>query len=362
MSPPAVPPASAADALNPLDPKLVERLRRDLESALEASANGTLALAVSGGPDSMAMLALAHAAFSGRVAAATVDHRLRSASADEARIVADWCATAGIPHTTLQPPRRIFRSNMQADARHLRYDLLGQWAIEIGAQALLTAHHCDDQAETFLMRARRGSGPGGLGGIRTRWRWERHRWHKGYPKAGVAAVADIDGVAVVRPLLEWRRAELRAIVEQSKIPFVDDPSNADDRFDRVRMRQLLAQNAWLDPVALARSARICRESDAALAAMMDWIGRERTLASDVAERRIDMSGLPRELRRRLARDAIGYVRLFEGVSEGNWGDSTNIESLLDALDRGSGATQAGVMVQVRGEIWHFRPAPPRRSL
>jgi len=362
MSPPAVPPASAADALNPLDPAWVERFRRDLQAALGKPFEATLALAVSGGPDSMAMLALAHASFPGRIAAATVDHRLRAASADEARMVADWCATAGIPHTTLQPQRRIFRSNIQADARHLRYDLLGQWAIETGAQALLTAHHCDDQAETFLMRARRGSGPGGLGGIRAQWRWERHRWHKGYPKAGVAAVADVAGVTVVRPLLDWRRDELRAIAEQAALPFVDDPSNADDRFDRVRMRQLLALNPWLDPVALARSARTCGESDAALAAMMDWIGRERTLASDVAERRIDMSGLPRELRRRLARDAIGYIRLIDGTTEGNWGDSTNIESLLDALDAGSSATQAGVMASAKGDIWTFRPAPPRRSL
>lgn len=362
MSPPAAPPPSASDALTPPDPLWVARFGRDLAAVLGKPFEGTLALAVSGGPDSMAMLALAHAAFPGRVVAATVDHRLRPASADEAQMVAHWCAAAGIPHATLTPPRRIFRSNVQADARHLRYDLLGQWAIETAASALLTAHHCDDQAETFLMRARRGSGPGGLGGIRTQWRWERRRWHKGYPKAGIAAVADVDGVTVVRPLLDWRRAELRAIAEQIAIPFVDDPSNADDRFDRVRMRQLLAQNPWLDPVALARAARICGESDAALAAMVDWIGRERTLASDVAERRIDMSGLPRELRRRLARDAIGYVRLIEGTTEGNWSDSANIESLLDALDAGSAATQAGVMARAQGDIWTFCPAPPRRSL
>lgn len=308
------------------------------------------------------MLALAHAAFPGAVAAATVDHGLRAASAGEARMVADWCAAAGVAHAVLAPTRRVRASNVQADARHLRYDLLGQWAIGIGASLLLTAHHCDDQAETFLMRARRGSGPGGLGGIRTAWRWERHRWHRGYPKGGVAAVADVDTVTVVRPLLGWRRAELRALVEGAGIPFVDDPSNADDRFDRVRMRQLLGQNPWLDPVALARSAQSCGESDSALAAMIDWIGRERTLASDADQRRIDMAGLPREARRRLARDAIGHVRRVGSVTEGNWSDSANIESLLDALDAGSAATQAGVMARAQGDIWTFCPAPPRRSL
>lgn len=320
-----------------------------------------IALAVSGGPDSMAMLALAHAAFPGGIAAATVDHGLRPASADEARMVAAWCAGMGIPHRTLRPARRIAGSNVQADARQLRYDLLGQWAIETGAHALLTAHHCDDQAETFLMRARRGSGPAGLGGIRTRWRWERQRWHRGYPEAGVAAVADVAGMTVIRPLLDWRRAELRSIAEQAAIPFVDDPSNANERFDRVRMRQLLAQNPWLDPVALARSAASCGESDAALAAMMEWIATERTLASDADERRVDMAGLPRELKRRLARDAIGYVRLVGSVTEGRWSASTNIEALLDALDAGAAATQAGVIVRARGTIWTFREAPPRRS-
>jgi tRNA(Ile)-lysidine synthase len=361
MSPPAAPPASASNALSPLDPHRVERFRHDLTHAFGGAVAAPIALAVSGGPDSMAMLALAHAAFPGGIVAATVDHGLRPASADEAAMVAAWCADSGIPHRTLRPARRIAGSNVQADARQLRYDLLGHWAIELGAHALLTAHHCDDQAETFLMRARRGSGPGGLGGIRTRWRWERQRWHKGYPKAGVAAVADVDGVTVVRPLLGWRRAELRAIAAQAAIPFVDDPSNADERFDRVRMRQLLAQNPWLNPVALARSARSCEESDAALAAMMHWIATERTLASDADERRIDMAGLPRELKRRLARDAIGYVRLVASVTEGNWSDSTNIEALLDALEAGAAATQAGVIVRPRGTVWTFREAPPRRS-
>lgn len=363
MSPPAAPPASAGDALRAPDPEWVERFRRDLTSALggEPGPDDRFALAVSGGGDSMAMLALARAAFPRRVIAASVDHRLRSAGADEARMVADWCAGAGIAHTTLTPKRAIASANLQAEARKARYDLLGNWAVDAGAAALLTAHQCDDQAETFLMRARRGSGPGGLAGIRTRWLWERHRWHRGYPKGGVVAVADVDAVAVVRPLLGWRRAELREVAQATAIPFVDDPSNADDRFDRVRARQLLAEQPWIDPAALARSARICGETDADFDAVLTWLGRERTLESDVAERRIDVRGLPRELRRRLARDAIAYVRLIQAVTEGDWSESANIESMLDALERGSGATHAGVMASADGEVWHFREAPPRRS-
>ncbi|MFL9839681.1 tRNA lysidine(34) synthetase TilS [Sphingomonas sp. ST-64] len=362
MSPPAVPPASASD-LNPLGPELVERFRRDLADALgrTAAPEDQFALAVSGGADSMAMLALAHAAYPGRVMAATVDHRLRSASSDEAEMVARWCAKVGIRHATLTPNRTISPTNLQADARKVRYDLLGAWAIGIGAVVLLTAHQCDDQAETFLMRARRGSGPGGLAGIRTRWTWERHRWHRGYPQGGVVAVADVDAVTVVRPLLGWRRRELRGLVETASIPFVDDPSNDDERFDRVRARRLLAEQPWIDAEALARSARICAEADADLDAMMVWLGRERTRESCVEERRIDVAGLPRELRRRLARDAIGYVRLVSAISEGRWSESANVEALLDALEGGTGATQAGVMAVAEGDVWTFREAPPRRS-
>ncbi|WP_339501760.1 tRNA lysidine(34) synthetase TilS, partial [Pseudomonas canadensis] len=131
-----------------------------------------IALAVSGGPDSMAMLALAAAAFPGQVHAATVDHRLRAAAAAEARMVAAWCANAGVPHTTLVVAEPIGPGSVQARARAVRYELLLPWAAEIGASCLATAHHADDQAETFLMRAALGSGVAGLAGIRARQRRE----------------------------------------------------------------------------------------------------------------------------------------------------------------------------------------------
>jgi tRNA(Ile)-lysidine synthase len=346
------PPPSAADPVSP-DPAAVAQFAHDLAAAIGAAPAGPVAVAISGGPDSMAMLALAHAALPGRVLAATVDHRLRADAADEAAMVAQWCATAGIPHTTLAPPRPPQGASIQAQARHVRYDLLGEWALARGARALLTAHHADDQAETFLMRAARGSGPAGLAGIRTRWTWQPERW-RGEGSASAA------GLLVVRPLLGWRRATLRALAVASALPFVDDPSNADPRHDRTGFRALLAQAPLLDVEGLARAAQHCAQADAALAETVAWLERERILPSPPGERCLDVGDIPRELRRRLARRAIQHVR-SHAPAEGSWSDAANIEPLLDALESGAGATRAGVAVSPSGNRWRFRPAPPRRS-
>ena len=349
---------SASDGVTP-ETRFAVDLAQALGRAL--AVEDRLALAVSGGPDSMAMLALAQRAFPGRVIAATVDHGLRTGAAAEAAMVASYCRASGIPHAILKPDAGWVPKTIQADARHKRYALLGAWAIDAGAIMLLTAHHLDDQAETFLMRAVRGSGVAGLGGIRARWMWERHRWHHGYPKGGVAGVADIDAIAVVRPLLGWRRAELAEVVATAGLPVVDDPSNVDDRFDRVRMRSLLADQRVLDPPGIAQAAAACADANAAIDAIMDMLHRERMRDSDVYARVYDVTALPREIRRRLVRDAIGYVRNIDSVTEGTWSSATNVEALLDALEAGSGATIAGVMASADGMIWYFRPAPPRRA-
>lgn len=342
-----------------LPPEAVTRFTRALTALATApTPDRPLAVAVSGGPDSMALLALATAAFPDNVIAATVDHRLRPASAQEAAMVAAWCRTRAIPHATLAPSKPPAGASIQAQARHARYALLADWAIAARASALATAHHADDQAETFLMRAARASGPAGLAGIRPYWRYEQHRWHASYPKGGVVAVADVTPLPIVRPLLTWRRADLRALA--ADLPFVDDPSNTDPRHDRTAARALLAAGQ-IHPLALAASAAHCREVDAALTETIDWLWRTRSREAEAGEHRLDMTDLPRELRRRLARVAIREGRLINGIAEGPWSDAANIESLLDALDSGGKATQAGIMASAKGEIWHFRPAPPRRS-
>lgn len=301
---------------------------------------GTLGLAVSGGSDSMALLLLGHAALPGRIRVATVDHRLREGSERDAALVAGACADLGVPHATLSPDAPIAGASLQAQAREARYALLAGWAREAGADCIATAHQADDQAETFLMRASRGSGLAGLAGIRAR--------------------TEINGVAIVRPLLDWRRAELRAIVRRAGLDFVDDPANADQRHDRTRYRQLLDREEWLDAPNLAAAARHLAEADDDVRAMTDWLWRQRAEVEG-DECRIVVEGLPRELCRRLARRAIGLVRDRHAIAAPAWSDAAGIEPLLEALSAGRGATRAGVQASVRGDQWRFRRAPPRRG-
>jgi tRNA(Ile)-lysidine synthase len=298
----------------------------------------------------MAMLALAHAAFPGQAVAATVDHRLRSESADEAAMVARYCAAAGIAHDILNiavPPDA--GDNIQSWARQERYALLQRWAVEAGAASLATAHHADDQAETFLMRAARGSGLPGLAAVRARR----------YIDMDIAGHQQ--KLALVRPLLGWRRQELRAVATDGAVPFVDDPSNYDDRFDRTRFRRLLAEAPWIDPVQIGRSAAHLAEIDADMLAISQWFLSERALPSGDNEISLNVAGLPRAVRRYLVRFAIEHVLRMNGLDAGSWSPATNVEALLDALEVGKAATQAEVMASARGQVWHFRPAPPRRS-
>lgn len=221
----------------------------------EAAAGGGAArvgVAVSGGPDSLALLLLAHASLPGRVAAATVDHGLRADSAAEAEGVARICAELGVPHRTL--PVSVGEGSIQSAAREARYAALAGWMGEEGLAALATAHHADDQAETLLMRLNRASGVAGLAGVRER---------------GPVPGADL---LLVRPLLGWRRAELAGVVAAAGLDAVDDPSNSDHRFDRARLRAQMAGAVWLDVAAIARSAAHLADADAALewAAQREW--------------------------------------------------------------------------------------------
>lgn len=331
------------------DPALTARFLADLTAALGRAPGDDerLALGVSGGPDSMAMLALAAAALPGRVMAATVDHRLRLESADEAAMVARACAALGVPHATLVPDEPIARANLQANARAVRYGLLDRWARERAASLLATAHHADDQAETFLMRAARGSGVAGLAGVRP-----RQVRGEGEP-------------VIVRPLLGWRRAELRALVEDCGLPFVDDPSNLDPHYDRSRFRALLAVMPELDPAQLARAATHAAEADEAIREFERWLWSDRRVAPagvDDPDGQVwlDITALPRELKRRLARAAIEQVRHANGINSPDFGASSNIEPLLDTLEAGRKASQSGVVVRPRGTVWRFSKAPPRR--
>jgi tRNA(Ile)-lysidine synthase len=293
-----------------------------------------LAVAVSGGPDSVALLHLAVAAFPGNVTALTVDHGLRAAAADEAATLARLCAAADIPHVTLRWDDQKPASNLQAAARAARYRLMAGWCAGHGVPLLATAHHADDQAETLLMRLARGSGSGGLAGIRAC----RPLGH---------------GVTLVRPLLGVRRAELAGIAAATGWPLVDDPTNRDRRHDRTAARALLAATPWLDPARLAAAAAHLADAEAALAWTVEraWAGRA---VIDPAGLSLDVAGLPVELVRRLVARAVTH--LCPGATL----RGPDVARLVAALAQGRRATLAGV-IATGGPLWRFKIAPPRRA-
>ncbi len=314
-----------------IDPKFVSRLAVDLDALV---APGTkIGVAVSGGPDSLALLLLAAAARPGLVEAATVDHALRPQSRAEADMVAEVCARSSVSHSILTVTwRKPAKSNVQARAREARYQLLGEWALERKVASVATAHHLDDQAETLLMRLARGAGIGGLGSVRTR-----------RPL--------IKGVQLVRPLLGWRKTELTALVAAAGLEPVDDPSNRDPRHDRVRMREWLKRADWAEPERIAASAAWLDEADQAL----DWalaplVTARITRLDGVVS--IDPSDVPRELQRRLLLAAFAEL----GVHRPRGPELTRA---MDTLGKGGVTTLAGLKLQ-GGPVWRLRLAPPRR--
>ena len=318
-----------------LAPELIERFRKDLDPLVAADAR--VGLAVSGGPDSLALLLLAAAAGPGMIEVATVDHALRPESRSEAETVAGLCKELDVPHSILTVDwKQKPRTALQQRARIARYRMLTAWATERELAALATAHHLDDQVETFVMRLARGAGVRGLAGMR-----------RVAPTPGAK-------IPLVRPLLGWRRSELERICADAGVTPVNDPSNADEQFERVRIRQALAQLPQLDLAAVGKSLAHLGQADAALqwATTKEW---ERAVTASDAEVIYRPDGAPREIRRRIASRAVARL-----TSEGRRGDlrGRELDRLLVALGAGGKATLRGVLCS-GGEEWRFISAPKR---
>ncbi len=255
---------------------------------------GTIGIAVSGGGDSTALL-LAAADWARpaglAVHAATVDHGLRPQAAAEARHVAALCARHDIPHDTLTLDALHDGAGLQARARAARYAALAAWGRGRGVGAVLLGHTADDVAETTLMRLLRGAGLDGL--------------------AAMAAWRRVEGMDFGRPFLGVTRAALRAVLTRRGVVPLEDPSNGERRFERVRVRQAMAALA-LDPTMLARSAAHLAEVRASLGHRTAELGA--TLfhedRGDLLLLRRDIATLRAEapdLLRRLLLAALGWI-------------------------------------------------------
>jgi tRNA(Ile)-lysidine synthase len=313
-----------------------------------------LVLAVSGGPDSLALMWLAARwrKSTGRgpeLYAVTIDHGLRAESAREAREVKRLAESIGVPHRTLRWRGDKPTSGVPAAAREARYRLLAKAARAHGATHIMTAHTRDDQAETLLMRMARGSGIAGL--------------------AAMARQSEREGLVLARPFLDVPKSRLEATLTRAKVSFAVDPSNSDPRFTRPRLRGLMPALAaeGFDSRNLARLAARIARANAALDLLVD--GAERFLALRGPGPGFDpqaFAALSAEIRIRLLLRTLGRVG-HEGQAE-----LGKVEALAAALDRAfaeSGRrkarfrfkqTLAGAVITLTSGRLSIEPAPPRR--
>lgn len=326
------------DPLPALDPE-------PLFSSL-TNARGVVA-AVSGGPDSVALMhLLARWAPPHRppILVATVDHGLRPDAAEEAAFVAREAAALGLPHRTLLWEGDKPQTGLQEAAREARYRLLVEYAREAGASHLLTAHTRDDQAETILMRLAKGSGLKGLRGMRR----ERDR----------------HGITHLRPLLDWTKASLLALCRDKGWRYVTDPSNADERFARIRWRRLmpLLAEEGLNAERLARLAKRVAQADEALdtkARQALEAARPMTGEGELSFDAACLVGEPFEIALRVLEQALGRAGFENSRLQ-------RLETCLERLRKAIPAreslrfTIAGALVDLdRAGRIRIRSEPPR---
>jgi tRNA(Ile)-lysidine synthase len=286
-----------------------------------------LILAVSGGPDSTALLVLAarwakRRKRAPKLVAVTIDHGLRPQAAQEAAAVKRLARRLGVAHRTMHWRGRKPKSGLQEAARIVRYRLLAQAAARAGYAHVLTAHTLDDQAETVLFRLARGSGLVGLGGMA----------HASPLSAGGDQIAFL-----VRPLLRLPKARLLATLRAAGVAYSEDPTNLNPRFTRTRLRTLLPRLAHegLDACGLARFAERMRRADAtiefAVRAARDALAPNPLapnpwpVGGPIVFATVRFASLPAEVALRLLGGAVAYA--------GNEGpvELAKLESLYDAM-------------------------------
>ncbi len=295
-----------------------------------------LGIALSGGGDSVALMHLAALWAGSRgdgtvLKAATVDHALRAGSRAEAEGAGRAAAALGIPHSILhwhQEPNE--GGNLMARARDARLRLIGDWARAEGLDAVLLGHTLDDQAETFLMRLGRGAGVDGL--------------------AGMAARREAEGMIWLRPMLEVGRAELRDWLCARGIAWVDDPSNENPDFVRVRMRKALA-DLGIPLASFAQTLGNLQMAQDALQQAADQIAaRAEARNGSLALPLDDLRAAPEEIRRRLLVAALRWISGADYAPR-----REKIAHALAEIAAGRKCTLEGALIEPRGgQLWLMR--------
>ncbi len=203
-----------------MEPSILEESFKERLGDLGILPMDTLALGISGGADSMALLHLGKS-YSSKIVAITVDHALRPESRGEAEQVSQWCGDLGVEHHILTWQGEKPATRIQREARRARYALMGAFCQERVIRHVLTAHHRDDQVETLFLRLLRGSGVRGL--------------------AGMAHVKSMESFQLIRPLLDIPKVELVNYLKEKGQEFIEDPSNENLHFGRVKVRQWLSR-------------------------------------------------------------------------------------------------------------------------
>ncbi len=307
------------------------RLHQALGAALASEPPGAIGIAVSGGSDSLGLLHLAADLAPGigrRIAAATVDHALRPEAAAEAAGVSATCRALGISHHVLVWDHGPIRGNVMQAARVARYDLLARWARKEGLASVLVAHTADDQAETFLMELARSAGLDGLTGMRP-------GWVQG-------------GIRFLRPLLGVSRADLRAVLTARGQGWVEDPSNADPRYARVRARRALRdlRPLGIDAAGITASMAHLQSAQAVLRQITADKAAQlcRAFAGMIEIDRQGWSGLPDEIRRRMLLAAMQEVTGAEYAPR-----AASVARVIATALKGGEATLVGCRVRARGD-------------
>ena len=315
-----------------------------------------LVLAVSGGPDSTALLVLAarwakRLKRAPKLIAVTIDHGLRPEAAREAAMVKGLARRLGVPHRTLRWRGRKPQAGLQEAARYARYELLAEVATRARLAHILTAHTLDDQAETVLFRLARGSGLFGLTGM---------------AHATPLPLNGVREIFLVRPLLHLPKARLVATLQAARIAYAEDPSNRDPRFTRARLRSLMPALAreGLDARGLARLAARLRRAEltiqiAVQAARSALAPPPWPQHGPITFATAAYAGLPAEVGLRLLGDAIAHTG-DEGPVE-----LAKLESLYEALRQarsGLRRTLAGALITLDHDHLTVERAPARRRL